>query len=360
MSSLFYITVAIFAINAQAQYGGIQIQEGLTPRFYLGSSPLPALERRQNLCAADQHSCEYTYPHPSSSSQLTTSGLDINATVCCPNTQICLTDSTLSPKCCAIGSLCGITTCDASHYICSTSSGSTACCPRSCDATSQFLCPASLGGACCSFGYSCASGGQCVSSAAPTSTSAVVGIASVAPSGCATNQIACPSTEGGGCCGVGLDCAVVDSTNYCSNALRTGDGISPSSVAAHTGTKQGLSMGVKAGIGAGVAILTFSLLGVLLWFCVVHRRRVRARSAREREVPMISQAYKTDGRPTQRRQTSDYFGPRATAGPFTESTTSLISPISPGSEGGRGVPLSPLSPGDIAAPVEIDSGIIQR
>lgn len=50
------------------------------------------------------------------------------------------------------------------------------------------------------------------------------------------------------------------------------------------------------------------------------------------------------------RLTSDYFGPSARPGPFTDGS------VSPGSLAGtnRGVPLSPHSPGDIATPVDTD------
>jgi hypothetical protein len=53
-----------------------------------------------------------------------------------------------------------------------------------------------------------------------------------------------------------------------------------------------------------------------------------------------------------RSQRSDYFGPTAAAGPFSEDH--LVLPTSPGINS-RGVPLTPQSPGDIAVPVEIDS-----
>lgn len=62
-------------------------------------------------------------------------------------------------------------------------------------------------------------------------------------------------------------------------------------------------------------------------------------------------------------QPSDYFGPTATAGPFTEEgvhdyTTQATSPgyvTAQGSPYERGVAATPQSPGDIVTPVEIDS-----
>lgn len=136
--------------------------------------------------------------------------------------------------------------------------------------------------------------------------------------------------------------------------MRTGpDGIFASG-ATESSKHSGMSTGAKAGIGAGVAVLALIVIGALGWFCVVHRRREKARSQHESSAPALSQVSgsKADSRPSQgRRLNSDYFGPSAKTGPFTES------PTSPGSSPGanRGVPISPHSPGDIAAPVEIDS-----
>lgn len=56
-------------------------------------------------------------------------------------------------------------------------------------------------------------------------------------------------------------------------------------------------------------------------------------------------------RPSNGRSGSDYFGPTAAAGPFTEPNDSAAT--SPGAN--RGVPVSPQGPGDILLPVEIDS-----
>ena len=164
---------------------------------------------------------------------------------------------------------------------------------------------------------------------------------------------------GGGCCGVGLSCTVVDNTNYCasdsSSATRTGpDGILASATSGtNSGSSSGLSTGAKAGIGAGVALGACVVIGGLLWFCVVHRRHAKARSQGESSVPALSQVSGSNAntsRPSQGgRLTSDYFTTKP--GPFTEDPTSSGS--LPGAN--RGVPLSPHSPNDIAAAVEIGS-----
>ncbi len=291
-------------------------------------------------------------------------GLDVNATVCCSNTQYCVLNTTFSAQCCDIGSTCDLP-CDSAHYVCpslTTVSGvvstAAACCPRSCPSVSQFKCASAYGGGCCPFGFACESGNSC--RATVTATSSNAGVVSELPSGCTTSQIACPSSVGGGCCGDGQSCTVVDSTNYCasasSSAMRTGpDGILASGITEGS-TPSGLSKEAKAGIGAGVVIGTCVVLGGLFWFCVVHRRRqMAARSQHESRAPALSQVSGStaESRPSAgTKLVSGYFSPRA--GPYSEEN---MSPISPGSPPGavRGVPLSPHTPGDIAAPVEIDS-----
>ena len=209
----------------------------------------------------------HSSPPLPSTPRLHNPGLDVNASVCCPNTQYCQINATFAAQCCDIGSTCG-NPCDDAHYVCSstatiagTATVTAACCPRSCPSVSQFKCASAYGGGCCPFGYACESGNSC-SATATTSTAAVV---SEAPSGCSTSQIACPSTMGGGCCGVGLSCTVVDNTNYCASAgtsaTRTGpDGVLASGA---TGSPQSsaLSTGAKAGIGAGVALGACVILG---------------------------------------------------------------------------------------------------
>jgi len=317
--------------------------EGLSPRYYLGFQP--QLERRQSgACAAGAHSC-----------------LDINSTVCCLDTQYCYIDPNNNPKCCAIGSNCD-SICSSSQYQCevpATISGiatvSPACCGRTCTSVSAFKCASDDGGGCCSYGSLCATGGNCVSTAQPTTSNAVV---SEIPVGCTTSQIACPTSIGGGCCNVGQSCTVLDNTNYCtgasgsSSAVRTGlNGVLASAVPNNSGTS-GLSTGTKAGIGAGVALLCCLVIGGLLWFCVVHRRR--ARLSEPASAPDTSEKSGTRGsksRPSGTHQGSDYFVPTAASGPYTENHAS--SGISPGFN--RGVPVTPQNPSDITAPVEIDS-----
>ncbi|KAH7350991.1 hypothetical protein BKA65DRAFT_549972 [Rhexocercosporidium sp. MPI-PUGE-AT-0058] len=336
------ITFALCYLTT-AQYAGMELPAALSPRYYLGG----LVERQSGICpdASKEHSC-----------------LDVgNTSFCCENDNYCIINNTFGLTCCPIGSNCGITACDSAHYICPstiTNSGkattTTACCARSCPTTSQFKCDASFGGGCCGYGSVCASGNQCISTATP-SPSAIV---SQIPSGCTTSQIACPTSIGGGCCDVGLACTVVDNTNYCAAstgmATRTGvNGILATAVPKSSG---GLSTGAKAGIGAGVAVLACVAVGIFLWFCLAHRRRSRSDQSVTASGPEMSQGSEAGlKRPSHGRQASDYFGPTAAPGPFTEGATSPTSPISRSPGGIRGVPMNPQSPGDITTPVEIDS-----
>jgi len=135
--------------------------------------------------------------------------------------------------------------------------------------------------------------------------------------------------------------------------MRTGpDGIYASNVSQGS-SGGGLSSGAKAGIGAGVAVGALVVIGGLLWFCMAQRRRAKQGETEGSDsVPAMSQDGSKVSRPSNGRQTLDYFGPTAAAGPF--SGDHLVSPASPGANS-RGVPLTPQSPGDIAVPVEIDS-----
>lgn len=315
---------------------------GLSPRYYLGvGGDARLVDRQTGECNADQHPC-----------------LDVGASVCCENTEYCIVGNNFIASCCPIGSDCGLTACDTLHYLCAatatisgTPTASASCCARSCPSTSAYKCAAAYGGGCCSFDSSCSSNNVCVSTIATTSQSALV---SEVPSGCTTNQIACPTSLGGGCCDNTLSCTVVSDTNYCAapagTAVRTGmNGILETAQASQS---SGLSTGAKAGIGAGLGVAALLVISLLLWFCIIHRRHARQSQAAPSSTQAMSQVSGSEAMkpPAPDRQAADYFGPAATAGPFTSD---LVSPMSPGSIGG--VPLSPQSPGDIQVPVEIDS-----
>lgn len=322
--------------------------------------------------SVSQTSIPVTYPQMYIShlkADNTTPGLDVNTNTCCANSKFCVVGTDNKAACCALGSDCGIP-CAVSEYRCQvtktvngTASASATCCARACSASS-FKCAATLGGGCCPYNYACGQG-KCSSTVMPTVTNNPV--ASQVPSGCRTSQFSCASSIGGGCCGIGSACTVVDNTNYCAaggaSAVRTGPGGVLASGTAESAKHSGLSTGAKAGIGGGIAGLALLIAGGVLYFCVLQRRAASKREEEE-SVPAMSQTSgsKIDGSkktgsvgtrpslPPARRQTADYFGPTAMAGPYTDA--------SPGTSPGysyRGVPINPQSPGDIAVPVEIDS-----
>jgi hypothetical protein len=143
---------------------------------------------------------------------------------------------------------------------------------------------------------------------------------------------------------------------YCASnsqtAQRTGADGSMGAEFSKVKKNSGLSSGAKAGIG-GVAGLFLLLASGGFYFCVRHRRNNRPKTEESSQAPQMSQKAGS-GAPTAspgRRQTADYFGPDAVAGPYTENFSSPgTSPLP-----NKGVPISPQTPGDITTPVEIDS-----
>lgn len=201
----------------------------------------------------------------------------------------------------------------------------------------------------------CASGSGaagCVSTASST-TAIVTAIAS----GCSVvGQTSCAASLGGGCCGSDQACVTSSGGNFCSvtgvMATRTGAAGIATAVVQNPQNSKGLSTGAKAGIGVGVSLGALAVFAAVMWFCLVHRRRRQSEGAGS--VPNAMS--EGNGRPVRpspgRSQPSDYFGPEAGSGPFTEGGGDAMSP---GSNSNRGVPATPQSPGDIASPVEIDS-----
>jgi hypothetical protein len=284
----------------------------------------------------------------------------VNSTLCCPNTKYCIVNSDYTAECCDIGSECG-NLCPSSLYQCpsiTTVSGKPtvvpACCSRGCPQVSAFKCAASFGGGCCNYGSTCGPSRQCKPTVQSTMSSAIL---SIIPSGCTTSQIACPTSMGGGCCNNGFSCMVLDNKNYCAGASESGVRIGPDGALATARAKSGntaWSTGMKAGIGVGIGIGACLFFALLLWFCVIYRRLAkleRQRTALALAMPHDSGSRVSKGGGLVDRQRSDYFGPIAVPGPFTEDPTS--SATSPGVD--RGVPATPQSPNDILVPVEMDS-----
>ncbi|KAH9892275.1 hypothetical protein F4778DRAFT_749991 [Xylariomycetidae sp. FL2044] len=378
---------------------------GLGPRFFQKPVPaLPALLGRQEpfQCPAGNHSCLELG--------------SVGALACCGDTDYCFLDRSGTPACCALGSTCpNDSPCPEDSLFCNSTltTGTTTvpvssaatqdpsntitvieqttvtetCCGRPCS-SSSFLCQQAFGGQCCKYGYRCASGGLCLSTLTPTTTSVPGG--SGAPPlvpGCTTSQFSCPASEGGGCCGIGSKCtsqaAGATWTPVCAPDLNITSSDSGS-----------LSPAGRAGIGAGVAIGAAAVIGGLTWFCLRRRKRQRAASRPSRghggmggdaggaagsvgvgglEGESLVEPYMRDrdgtisefsgplsaGLRPQVHATGlavDYFGPDPVVGPYTSYSNRPQSRTSPG-QFDRGVPANPEGPGDIVAPVEIGSSV---
>jgi hypothetical protein len=223
----------------------------------------------------------------------------------------------------------------------------------------MFGCPKSLGGDCCSYGSICASNSQCISTvSASTSSTPLV---SQIPVGCTVSQITCAQSLGGGCCAATQSCTLVSGAARCADQLvtPTGSGVALAEESA------GLSTAAKAGVSVGVVVGCGLLIGVLTWWCL-RRRREKSEMASDPQGPRptgVIGAVLGSGRVTGDDASEmvshgapvpgiarDYFGPDPAAGPYTDFQHSGVSTPR------MGVPLRPDGPGDIAAPVEIDSG----
>jgi hypothetical protein len=237
------------------------------------------------------------------------------------------------------------------------------CCGRKCAGSSQYLCASDLGGACCGFGSECHAGGACVNTVAPSHSPALTPVAE----GCTTSQYQCD--DGQGCCDNDQVCTEVSNTGYCAAGTPTPSGADLVDADDVDGGGDGLSEGAKAGIGVGVVVGASIIIGGLTWLCL-RKRRDRRQALAQPGGPGFnaggSDAYHNQYHPDDagmtdvsgsrpqpgRGLTQEYFGPDPVAGPFTESDVLSVG-TSPHLS--RAVPSAPQQPGDITAPVEIDS-----
>lgn len=220
--------------------------------------------------------------------------------------------------------------------------------------TSRYLCPSNLGGNCCHYGSECQKGGLCVETVEPTRSAELTPIVE----GCTTSQYKCE--DGEGCCNNNQKCTEVSNTAYCAAGTPTGTGIE----FIEESEDDGLSDGAKAGIGVGAAVGGGLIIGLATWFCLRRRKRRGTESQQTGSQTVagggvaggdnMTEYTEASRRPTFPRggPTQDYFGPAAVAGPFTDGPGGAAMPHS---SPGRAVPSQPQKPGDIAAPVEIDS-----
>ncbi|KAF4332332.1 hypothetical protein FBEOM_13879 [Fusarium beomiforme] len=337
------VFVPLTVAHNPRQYEALQAAPGdLMPRFFIDRS-FP-LAKRAGDCGSGHHNC-----------------LEVGfANDCCDNDSYCYVNRNGDPKCCPIGSNCSSDSpCSSNAYFCTrtvTSSGTATaqegCCDRKCPKTSLYLCPSSLGGNCCGYNSECRAGGDCASTRPASRTD----LLSPIPSGCTTSQHKC--SDGAGCCDNDQKCTQVSGEGYCAQATPTESSVTIID-ADDSGSR--LSDGAKAGIGVGVVIGASIIVGGLTWVCL-RKRRQRTASR-----PSASGEGDGSGRPRDAMTdisgsharsglTQDYFGPDPAAGPYTEQTSSRVT--SPGRD--AAVPMHAQSPGDITAPVEIDSTIRQR
>lgn len=157
------------------------------------------------------------------------SGSDVDAVACCPNTQYCIVNTDFETQCCKLGSQCG-NPCDAEHFyanqtVTTTSSGSTSvivhtlCSPRSCSG-SFYACPSSQGGGCCGYGLDCATdtagAGICIG---------VTSASTAGTSGCATGQFQCGvSSSAEYCCSSGELCTSIQAPSATISASGSSSG----------------------------------------------------------------------------------------------------------------------------------------
>ncbi|KAF9771306.1 hypothetical protein IL306_011060 [Fusarium sp. DS 682] len=336
LSCLVFVPLTI-AHNPR-QYEALQAAPGdLMPRFFIDRS-FP-LAKRAGGCSSGHHNClEVGFPDD-----------------CCDNDSYCYVNRQGDPKCCPIGSNCSSDSpCSSNAYFCTrtvtrsgTATAQEGCCDRKCPKTSLYLCPSSLGGNCCGYNSECRAGGDCASMKPASRTD----LQSPIPSGCTTSQHKC--SDGAGCCDNDQECTQVSGEGFCAQATPTESGVT---IVDDDDSGSELSDGAKAGIGVGVVVGASIIVGGLTWMCL-RKRRQRTASR-----PSASGEGDDSGRPRDAMTdisgsharsglTQDYFGPDPAAGPYTEQASSRVT--SPGRD--AAVPMHAQSPGDIAAPVEIDS-----
>lgn len=289
----------------------------------------------------------------------------------------CIIDPTDTSKvgCCKHGSTCR-GPCSEDTYQCdttltlttsatTTTSVKVQCCGRRCN-VSSYLCPPETYDGCCLVGRNCASGSGCLRVQSETSSVSL----SIVPPGCTTGQISCAASLGGGCCAATQSCTLVGTAAHCAEVTPTGSDITLVHV------DEGLSAGAKGGIAAGVVVGCALVIGAVTWWCLRRRRERRQSEAASGSHPsrpngvfpqvvgggsgggreMSDEASDMMSRSGRGGLAHDYFGPAPAIGPYSE--THSTSPVTtPGMDQRGGVPLQPHGPGDIAAPVEIDSHV---
>ncbi|KAI0813238.1 hypothetical protein GGR55DRAFT_564712 [Xylaria sp. FL0064] len=409
----------------------LPVDAGFAPRWYMEGTPaVPAqrmspdprrilrdgtgtLARDVVICDPGYHSC--------------VEALDPGK--CCANDRYCYINENWEAQCCSLGVKCRDSKCGADELYCNTTSSTTvpvttvlpssssgsgpsttgpggeehdvttvtslvsvstfaACCNRACSA-SMFSCESTFGGQCCSYGFKCATGGNCIADPPPATTTDTV--STLVPPSCTTSQFACAESDGGGCCDTGSICTsqTIGATISQVCAPLSDDGSSSSG---------GLSSGAKAGIGVGVAVGAALVNAAVTWVCIRRRRRrsgttgtnASAHEMRQNagdedtgnsllvgppQTPWTPSSAFTDGRDALHGQRvySDHF-PDAGVGPYTDrdggdgrvapnpslATTPPAGGSLPSDGGGRFAGSVPYHPDHILRPVEIGGEAAQK
>ncbi|KAF4591745.1 hypothetical protein GQ602_002044 [Ophiocordyceps camponoti-floridani] len=278
-----------------------------------------SLVPRDGLCRRGSHSC-----------------LDIgHADQCCENESYCYVNRNHDPRCCPVGSNCvDDSPCKSDRFYCRRPTAGTVrdgCCGRSCPQTSHYLCPHSLGGGCCPYGADCQAGGNCLQTTMPMPSPTATRLA------CTSRQSACAGETG--CCSHGQPCTGVSQTALCTTP-------GPSD--------RRLSRGALAGIGVGSAAALSVVTTAAVWLCLCgRRRRLRQRDQGKDAMTDTKIGSRSSLPPRLRPLTDDYSGPNPVSGPYTETAVPSATRLLEGLP--RAVPTRPEGPGDIAAPVEMES-----
>ncbi|OBT56059.1 hypothetical protein VE04_04191 [Pseudogymnoascus sp. 24MN13] len=341
------------------------IDIGLSPRHFLGSPPQQLRERQDIFVCPkpNSHRCDDTgFPND-----------------CCLDTEFCFVDNNFNSSCCAIGNNCAsVNICtDTAFFYCHTtstitaattsptrsvSSGSSitsppnpnitvfpACCPRPCSAASAYQCPESLGGGCCSLGYSCLSN-ACYKSIPTTSSTTSCAV----PSCPTSSRSPSPTTllrhrlRG--------PYRAAHRRYFREQRNRETSRRGRLEQRRESGNRRGCSdWGVTGDRGGGVVVDLKAPTG--RWECTA------GKWARERAMGECAWRDGNGGLDAAReyawgadmagRGTEDYFGPTAGIGPFTGAEGA-------GAARSGAVPVSPNQPGDIQPAVEIGEALGRR
>ncbi|PQE06939.1 transcription factor C2H2 protein [Rutstroemia sp. NJR-2017a WRK4] len=300
-TTLWYMVAKAVLVQPQ-QYGEIQMENGLSPRYYAGLENARLVDRGTGVCPSDSHS--YLYRCPLS----------------------------LGGGCCALTASCVTGSCAVPLSTSTTPPPLVTAVPSGCN-TSQIACASSLGGGCCGIGYRCAvlSGENYCTAATGTRSASRTGMGVIATGGAAS--------EG-------------DNDDD--------DGDDGKSKGLSTGAKAGIGVGIA---GAVLLLLGLGIWCVKLHRRRAAQKQRELDEMAENSTTAHSHSVAGSKRPSAGgRGGSDYFSQKQRKmGPYEDDVGPGNGMGMEGHGHGhahsreRGVPLTPQSPNDIVVPVEIGS-----